>query len=174
LWIRAVTIDVVVEDQLLACFDVSLGENAHPEFVIDYPLVHEAVRIARVVAEPSKVALLRSIYELTLRKRHEVEVLDTFFIILNHASAEISFSDDFTNILENKVASPHVNICAQAKAFLVGLDDCDVGVLFSLEALVFARVAAAAVIQALHFRRTIDAVGIFTTSTIDHCDWIYK
>jgi hypothetical protein len=59
-----ITIDVVVEGQLLVGFDVALGEDAHAHLLADGPFGDEAIGVARVVEETSFASLLGRVDEL--------------------------------------------------------------------------------------------------------------
>jgi hypothetical protein len=167
LGISAVSIDVVVEDEFFAGFDSPLGEDAHAQFIPDHPLVDKAIRIARVIAEAAEVTLLRRIDELTLGEGHEIEMLNTFFVILDHASAEGTLINDLPDIFEDEIAGFEIAVRAQSETLLLSLDDCHIGILFPLEALVLAGAPAGAVAHALHLGRAINAVGIFAAGIID-------
>ena len=101
--VGAVSVDIVVEYELLASFDFPLGKNSHPELVSHHPFVDIAVRTTGVIAEPAQVSFLCSIDEFAFRKGHEIEVLDSFFIVLNHAPSELRLVDDFSNIFEYEI-----------------------------------------------------------------------
>lgn len=61
---QPVSIDVVIEGQLLVPTDGPLGENPHSNSVPDGPFCDVAVGIAAVVCEPSDPAFLRRVNEL--------------------------------------------------------------------------------------------------------------
>jgi hypothetical protein len=122
LGVGAVSVDVVVENQLLAGFDVSLGKNAHAQSLADDPFVNVAVWSARVVTEASKVSLFRGIDEFALRQGHEVEMFDTFLIILDRAPPERGLVDHLADILENEIIGGQVSVHPQAVALFLGLD----------------------------------------------------
>ena len=103
LWISTISIDVVIENQLFPGFDVSLGKNAHAQFLTHHPFVHVAIRIARMIAKSTEISFLRRIHELTFREGHEIEMLNAFFIILNRATSKCRLIDDFSDILEYEV-----------------------------------------------------------------------
>lgn len=110
LWISTISVDVVVENQLLACLDVALGKDAHPQFVAHHPFVNIAVGVARVIAKATQITFLGSINEFILRKGHEVEVLDSLIVVLDGAPAKVGFVDDFSNIFKNEVVRSQVSI----------------------------------------------------------------
>jgi hypothetical protein len=103
LGVSPVAVHIIVENQLLAGFDVSLGKNAHAQLLTNDPFVHVAVRIARVVAKSAEIALLRSVNELVFRKGHKIKMLDAFFVIFNRAFSERRLIDDFADVLENEI-----------------------------------------------------------------------
>ena len=102
LWIRSIAVDIVVEDELLARSDLSLGKNPHAQFIADDPLVNIAIRIAGMITEPSKITFFSGINEFIFREGHEIEVLDALIVVLNGPATELSFVDDLTNIFENE------------------------------------------------------------------------
>jgi len=111
-----------------------------------------------VVAEASKVTSLGCVDKLTLRERHEVEVLDAFFVILLHAPPEDIFANDLADILKDEVISFEILVSTQAVAFLLCLDDCNVCELFTEEALILTSRSASAISDALHFGGAVDTV----------------
>lgn len=167
LGIGPIAIDVVVENEFLACFDSSFGEDAHAQLVAYDPFVDKAIRIARVVAEAAEIALFGSINKLALGERHEVEVLDALLVILHHASPEGLFFNHLTNILENEITRLQVHVGSESKAFLVGFDDGNVGILPLLKTLILALTATATVANALHFGSTIDAIRVIAAGIVD-------
>ena len=168
----AISIDVVVEDEFFAGLDIAFGKNTHAKLISDHPLVDVAVRITRVVAESSQVAFLGSVHEFALCERHKVEVLDAFFVVLLHLSSEHIFAYDFADVLKNEVVSSQIGIRAKTIAFLLGLNDGDVCVLFSLEALVLACDATIAIPDALHLGGAVDAVRVLATGMIGLRRWV--
>jgi hypothetical protein len=169
LWIRAISVDVVVKDKFFASFDFLLRKDPHAEFIAHHPLVDIAVRIARMVTKSAKVTFLCCIDKFAFTEGHKVKVLDALVIVGQHASSELRFVDDFTDILKYEVARSQISICAKAMTFLFRLDDGDVGILASLKALVLARRAANAIPDTLHLSGSIDAIRIFTTGMIGLC-----
>lgn len=93
-------------------------------------------------------------------------MLDALLIVLDHAAAECPLIDDFADVLEYEVARREVLVGSQPKAFLVGFDDCHVGVLFALKTLILAISSAAAVAHTLHLGGTIDTVGVLAAGMI--------
>ena len=59
-----VTIDVVVERELLVLLDIALSEDAHAHLAPDGPFGNEAVGVARVVEESTFAAALGRVDEL--------------------------------------------------------------------------------------------------------------
>jgi hypothetical protein len=106
LWISAVTVDVVVENQLFSGLNSTLGENAHSQPISDHPFVHITVGIARVVAKATEIASLRGIDKLAFRQRHEVEMLDALLVILLHSSSKDVFAYHLTDVFENEIIRP--------------------------------------------------------------------
>jgi len=169
--VSAVAVHIIVENQLLAGFDVSLGKNAHAQLVTYHPFVHVAIRIARMVAKATEIAFLRGINEFVLRKGHKIKMLDAFFVLLERTPPEGWLVDDFANVLENEIIGVQVGICAQAVALPLCLDDRDIGVLFSLESLILTPDTTIAVAHTFHFSCTIDTIGIFSARMILAIDW---
>jgi hypothetical protein len=126
-----------------------------------------------VVAESAKVSPFGRIDKLTLGKGHEVEVLDAFLIILMHAPPESRLRDDFTNIFEDEIIRLEILVSTQTEAFLVSLDDRNIGVDLSLKTLVLASVSAAAIPGALHLGGPVDAIRVFATGMVGLCLRIY-
>ena len=106
-WLRvcSVAVNVVIENQLFALLDVSLGKYSHAKFVTHYPFVHVTIRIARMVTEPAQISFLGRIDELTFAERHEVKMFDALLIVLDHAAAKMAFIDDFANIFKYEIIS---------------------------------------------------------------------
>jgi hypothetical protein len=63
-----------------------------------------------VIAEPAQVSFLCSIDEFAFRKGHEIEMLDSFFIVLNHAPSELGLIDDLSDIFEYEITRSKVRI----------------------------------------------------------------
>lgn len=116
-----------------------------------------------MVAEATQVTLSGGIDEFTFAEGHEIEMLDSLFVILNHPPAELILVDDLANVLINEFMWSQVDVGAQAKAFFLGADDCHIGVFLSLEPRVLAVVTASTVPGAFHFGGTIDAIRIVPT-----------
>ena len=55
-----------------------------------------------MIAETPEISFLCRIDELTFAKGHEIEMLNTFLIILDHTAAELSLIDNLPDILEDK------------------------------------------------------------------------
>ena len=108
--VGAVSVDIVVEYELLASFDFPLGKNSHSKLISHHPFVDIAVRTTGVIAEPAQVSFLCSIDEFAFRKGHEIEVLDPFFIVLNHAPSELGLIDDLSDIFEYEITGSKVGI----------------------------------------------------------------
>jgi hypothetical protein len=101
--VSAVAVHIVVENQLLASVNVSLGKNAHAQLLTYHPFVHVAIGIARMVAKSTKIALFRSINKFAFRKGHKIKMFDAFFGICVRALPERRLVDDFADVLENEV-----------------------------------------------------------------------
>lgn len=67
-----------------------------------------------------------------------------------------------------------VLVSTQTKAFLIGLDDRNIGVHLALEALVFAAVSATAILGALHLGGPVDTVRILAAGMIGLGVRVYK
>lgn len=167
-WLRicSVTVDIVVEDELLAGFDVPLRKDTHPELFAHDPLVHVAIGIARVIAKPGEVALLGRVDELTLVERHEVEMLDALFVVLPHATSELRLVDHLSDVLEDELVRPQVGLSAKPVALLLGLYDGNFCVLLSLKPLILALCSAAAISNAFYLGRTVDAIRVLPARVI--------
>jgi hypothetical protein len=59
-----ITIDVIIERELLILLDRTIRENAHPDVLPDRPLCNVAIRVARVVRESTDSTTLGCIDEL--------------------------------------------------------------------------------------------------------------
>jgi len=127
-----------------------------------------------MVAKTAEVTLFCRVDELTLGEGHEIEVLDAFLIILVHAPPESRLRDDFANVFEDEIIWLEMIVSTQAEAFLVSLDDRNVGVDLLLEALVLAPVSAAAIPRALHLGGPVDAIRVFAACMIGLCLRIYR
>ena len=156
--IRPVAVDVVVEDQLFTRFDVTLGKNAHSELLAHDPLVDVTVGIARVVTETAQIPPLGRIDKFTLVQRHKIKVLDTIFIVEPHAATELRLGNDFSDVLEYELVRSQVGLGAEAVPFLFRLDDSNICIFSSLESLVLAIGATAAVTDAFNLGCAVDAV----------------
>lgn len=110
LWISSISIDVVVEDQLFACFDFPLGKNSHPQFVTNHPFIDIAVGVAGVIAESTQISFLSSVNKFVLREGHEIEMLDALIVVLDGASTKIGFIDNLSNILKNEFMRSQISI----------------------------------------------------------------
>lgn len=94
-------------------------------------------------------------------------MFDALLVVFEHPAAKRRLVDDLANILKYEVIGLKLSVGPETKTFLVGFDDRDVGVLFSLEALVLAVVSAiAAPVDALDFCRPVDAIRVFTTGMV--------
>lgn len=125
-----------------------------------------------MITEATQVSLLGGVNKLPFGQRHEVKMLDALLIVLHHTAAESAFIDYFANILEDEFAGHQVLVRTEAESFLVGLDDCDVGILLSQETLVLTFSAATAIPHTFHFGCAIDAVRILTARIVDFGDGI--
>jgi hypothetical protein len=172
LWISTITINIVVENQLLARFDVPLGKNAHAQLFSHHPFVHIAVWVAGVITEPAEVPFPCRINKLGFIEGHEIEMLDALLVILNGSPTERWLVDNFANILENEVVSTQINIGSQSVALFLSFDYGYVGVLFALEALILTSPATRAIsVDAFQFSRTINTIRIFSACLILAIDW---
>jgi hypothetical protein len=63
-----------------------------------------------VIAKSAKIAFSRRVYEFALVERHEVEMLDPFFVILSHSAMKAGFCNDFANILEDEIIWPQIRV----------------------------------------------------------------
>jgi hypothetical protein len=93
-------------------------------------------------------------------------VFDPFFIVLSHASPELSLVDDFADILEDELMRSQISLGTETEPFLFRLDNRDICILFALESLILAFSTAAAVTHALNFGSAIDTIRIFSTCQI--------
>jgi hypothetical protein len=93
-------------------------------------------------------------------------VLDSLLIISNHPTTKRSFGDDFADVFEDEVVRLKVDIRAESKAFLLGLNDRNIGVESASEALILAFRTAIAVRTALHLCGAVDAVGVLVTGIV--------
>lgn len=129
--VAPVAIDIVVEGELFVLLDVALCKDAHAHLAPHGPLRHDAVRVARVVQEPTFAALLRRVDKLSkagsvsnlialpkrrkrrkkdstydiLVERHEVKVLDTLLGILFDLPLKDGLPDDIANVLVHERVS---------------------------------------------------------------------
>jgi hypothetical protein len=123
LGVGAIAVHIIVENELLAGFDVSLGKNAHAQLLTYHPFVHVAIGIARMVAKSTEVAFFRSIDEFAFCQGHKIKVLDTFFGICVRAAPERRLVDDFADVLKNEIIGIQISVCTQPVSLLFGLDD---------------------------------------------------
>lgn len=56
-----VTIDIVVESELFAFYNIAFGEYAHAHMLADVPFGNEAIGVAAMIHEPTFPAFLRRI-----------------------------------------------------------------------------------------------------------------
>jgi hypothetical protein len=119
-----------------------------------------------VIAESTQIASLRRIYKLTLVQGHEVKVFDALFVVLSHPTPELLLSDHLSNILEDQLVRVEIRFRSESEAFFIRFDDRDFCVLFLLEPLIPAVLAALAVSHALDFGRSVDAIGVFATCQV--------
>jgi hypothetical protein len=105
--------------------DRAARENAHPDVLPDRPLCDIAIRIARMIREPTDPAALSGIDELrqsrlnrhqigptthlVLLQHHKIEMLDALFPILPHPLDKCRIRNDVANVFVNEripVVSP--------------------------------------------------------------------
>lgn len=115
-WYIPITIDVVVEGQLLVLPDQSFRENAHPNMVSNGPLGHITIGIAAVVGESTNPTALRCVDELSpslshsgaqrvyityliFLEHHKVKVLYPLLRVFSHPLLEASWVDNVTDVL---------------------------------------------------------------------------
>ena len=91
-----------------------------------------------MVAESSQIALLCRIDEDIFFKGHEVEMLDTFLVVLVPPTLEIPDIDDIADVFENESIRLDLMIRSETIAFLLCFEDRDFGMLMFLEPLVLA------------------------------------
>jgi hypothetical protein len=103
LWISTISVNIVIEDKFLAGFNASLGKYPHTKFFAHNPFINVAIWVAGMIAEPTEITLLSRIYEFTFRERHEIEMLDALFIVLDGSASEGRLVDDFSDVLENEI-----------------------------------------------------------------------
>lgn len=164
----AISVHVVVEGELFAREDIALCKDAHAHVLADVPLCDVAVWVTAVVDETSHASLFCCIEVFVLLEHHEVEVRDALVVITSHALVEIVWLDDFTNVLVHERLCWDGSCCSQTEAFLLRLDDFDVGILFALEALILTEFRTPAVFAyAFYLCETIDAAGFVGTRTRD-------
>lgn len=125
-----------------------------------------------MIAEASKVATLGRVDEFALTKGHEIEMLDAFIVIGNHALAECGLGDGLADVLEDEVVWAELGVGTEAIAFVFGLDDRDIGVATLEKSLVLTGLATTTIVGAFHFTSTIDAVGIISACMIDVFDGV--
>ena len=162
----AIAINVIVEDQLLACLDLALSKDAHAQLVSNHPLVHKTVGVAGMVAEPPEVALLCCVHEFALGQGHEVKVFYALLVVLYHAATKCSLIDNLAYVLEDEVSWQEVLVRPQAETLLVCFDYGNIGVLLAQEPLVLTLSAATAVTHTFHFGSPVDAVGVLATGIV--------
>lgn len=119
-----------------------------------------------MIAKPAQVTLLCRINKFALIEGHEIEMLDPFLIVLSHAPPEICLVDHLSDVLENKLVRSQVELSTETKPLLVGFDDGHIRVFPSLESLILAFGAAAAIIYTFNLGRAIDTIRVFTTCVV--------
>lgn len=63
-----------------------------------------------MIAKSTEVASFGSVDELASTEGHEVEMLDAFVIVGNHALAECILGDDLSDVLEDEVVGFEVGV----------------------------------------------------------------
>ena len=119
-----------------------------------------------MIAKSAEISFFGGIDKLPFAKRHEVKMLDSFLIVVEHALPELCLVNDFADVLENEFVRRQVDIHTQTVTFLIGLYDGNIGVPSSLKSLILTVRAASTVAEALDFSGTVDAIGVFATSNV--------
>lgn len=119
-----------------------------------------------MVAEASQIALFSGIDEFAFVERHEIEVLDALVVIIHHSTPKVILVDYFADVFEDKFVRAQVTLGTKAVAFLIRLNDGDIGILSLLEALVATLIATSAIANTFHLRGTVNAVRIFPAGSI--------
>ena len=122
-----------------------------------------------MIAKPTEIPLFGCIDKFTFAQRHEVKVLDTLIIILDHTFSECAFGNGLANVFEDEIMRPQIDIGAQTVTFLFSLDDRDIGVLASKKSLVLACRPTTTVIRTFHLTCSVDTVGIVAAGEILLC-----
>jgi hypothetical protein len=125
--VATISVRIIVEHQLLPSFDVSRSKNAHAQLLTHNPFVDVAIGIARVIAKPTKITLLRSINNFARGEVHKIKMLETFIGILNCSPTPCWLINDLTQILVNEITIFEISIRAQAVVLLLSFDDRDIG-----------------------------------------------
>jgi hypothetical protein len=89
-----------------------------------------------------------------------------------HPSAEGVFTNDLTNVLENKVIGTQISVSTKSKTLFLCLENRDCGILFVLEALILTFWPAFTIADTFDLCSSVDAIRLFTTGFIRPSDRI--
>lgn len=159
LWISAVSINVVIKNELFAGFDIPFCKNSHPQLVANYPFVDITIWITTVVAKSPQTALFRRIDEFSCLQTHKVEMLDASLSINVDALSEPRLINDFADILVDEKVFREKNVRSESESLFVGFYDGNIGILSPLEAHILTiRTATTIVWSTFHSGHTVYAV----------------
>jgi hypothetical protein len=113
-----ISVNIVVERDLLPLENIPLREDAHPQSAADDPFLHLAVRVARVIGESSDPALLRCVdvlssvlqedlklAHLLLLQHHEVEMPYPLVRVLLHPFPESRLLDHLADVFVDQISA---------------------------------------------------------------------
>lgn len=145
LWLAAKPLELVVERDLRAGEDATLGKDSDAELAENVPFAGLGVWVAAVVNKPSKVPTARRVDGLVVGEHQKVDVLRGAPCgVVLEAPFKLFALDHLAHILDHELALLDCLECHQAPALVSGPERRDGSVLATLEALVGAGHAARA------------------------------
>lgn len=161
----AISINVVVECQLLALLHIALSKDAHPHVFSDLPFGDVTVWVTAVINESGDASFFRCVEILVLLEHHEVEMRDALIVIAPHPFVEIFWIDDLSDVFVHKRLCRDGLCCSKTIALFIGLDNLNISVLSLLEALVLAMICTSTIFaETLDLREAIDAASFIGAS----------
>lgn len=161
------TLQVIVESQLCACWDVFKREQPDPGVSADGPLLGLAVRLTAVIHEARLVPLWTRVDDTVLVQCEHVEVPDVVFLSVFDSGSTLLFIDYLPHVLAHKLTLLDVVDAAQTPASRQSPEDLHLTVLPLREGLVLTLLP-----RRTHLRVTlvqqhaVDALGVVPTRTV--------